>query len=163
MRRHYWRIEATHTREEYLQEARVTFLRCAAKYPALEAPQHFMSLFQRAWLNDLNDLSNKATKAGKLVSDHALNGETGEPFLHEPIGELENLGYLLTLVRQAPEEVLMVLNLFLNAPAELLELATTAWARQGHRSANGLVSRLLGLNPDQDVLGQVQRFFSNEG
>src|ERR1700760_3791319 len=57
--RHGWRVESTHRREDLKQEAYIVFMRCAAKYPMLDTPQHFMSLFKRAWTNALNDLSVK--------------------------------------------------------------------------------------------------------
>lgn len=155
MKANYWRIDRTHERAEYLQEAHICFLRCAARYPVLDTPQHFMALFKRAWANQLNDLSNKSTRAGRELLTSADDGSPPEI-----IGEEENMGYALTLLRQAPAEVLMVLNLFVNAPGELLELAAAAWKRSGRRDQNAFISQLLGVDPKENVLEQTRQYFS---
>lgn len=157
----HWRLARTHDRDDMMQEAHVVFLRCAAKYPIIDTPQHFMALFKTAWSNHVNDLSVKATAARALVSENLFEAEDEEVWLRDHAGELDNDGQLAVMLRQAPREVLMVLNLFLNAPQELLELATQAWVTSGRRRVDGnvMVGRLLGLDPEQDPLGKVHDYF----
>lgn len=157
-----WRVSRTHSFEEVMQEAYIVFMRCAARYPIVDTPQHFMSLYKRAWTNELNDLSIKASRAAMLVSENHADPEADEAWSSDAIGEHENLGQLSTMIRQAPREVLMVINLFLNAPTELLELASQAWSKQGKRKpeGNAMLARLLGTDPNQDLIDAVERYFT---
>lgn len=161
--REYWRLKRTHEREDVKQEAYLVFLRCTSKYPIIDTPQHFMALFKTAWSNHVNDLSEKATKARALVPETHLDAEDGSEWRREAMGETDNAGALTLMVQQAPREVMMVLNLFLNAPQELLELATKAWASQGHRNPHGnmMINKMLGLPADVDSLGKVNDYFKN--
>lgn len=160
-----WRLGPTHDREDAMQEARLTFLRCAARYPLLDTPQHFMALFKTTWANEFNDLSVKATAARLIVSISALSrtdedGDEYSPFA-ESVGETDNEGQLAVMMRQAPREVLLVLHLFLNAPAELLELASTAWRASGRYSADGerWAEKALGLKVGAAPLKQTKEYF----
>ena len=69
--------------------------------------------------------------------------------------------YLNTKIEQAPSEVKIVLSLFLNAPAELLEMATAAWKFSGRKKAlgNNMLNKCLGLPEGSDPLGTVERYF----
>jgi len=157
----HWRLARTHDREDMKREAHYVFLRCAAKYPIIDTPQHFMALFKTAWSNHVTDLSHKATAARAIVSENQFDDDDEEAWAHDHAGELDNDGQLAVMLRQAPREVLMVLNLFLNAPQELLDLATQAWVTSGRRRVDGnvMVGRLLGMDPEQDPLGQVHEYF----
>lgn len=157
----HWRLARTHDREDMKQEAHYVFLRCAAKYPILDTPQHFMSLFKTAWSNHITDLAKRSTAARAMVSENQFEAEDEEAWVRDHVGELDNEGQLAVMLRQAPREVLMVLNLFLNAPQELLDLATQAWVGSGRRRVDGnvMVGRLLGLDPEQDPLGKVHDYF----
>lgn len=157
-----WRVMRNHTREDMMQEAYIVFMRCAGKYPIIDTPQHFMALFKRAWTNHITDLSVKESAHKATFADQPPPRD--EDFLPaEPVGDLDNMGYLSLMVEQAPREVLMVLNLFLNAPQELLELATKAWATQGRRKPDGnaMLNRMLGLPADADPIGKVHDHFRN--
>jgi DNA-directed RNA polymerase specialized sigma24 family protein len=158
-----WRVANTHDRQDLMQEGVLVFLRCAAKYSIIDTPQHFMALFKTAWAHHLNDLSVKATKARVMVSETHLDPEDGSEWNREAIGETDNAGALTLMVQQAPREVLMVLNLFLNAPQELLDLATKAWTKKGRRNANGnlIINKMLGLPDEADTLGKVNDYFTN--
>lgn len=162
MRANYFRVENTHSREEYLQEAYLVFLRVKGKYEGkVTEPKHFMSLFKRAWTNELNDLATKATHVRRFVQMPMLRSDDGDEAEYEPVGELDNEGFLAVLVRQAPREVSMVLNLFANAPQELLELALSSWRGKDRRYSHGgsePICRLLGLDPNLDVMQRVEDY-----
>lgn len=155
-----WRVQRTHTREDMMQEAYIVFMRCAGKYPIIGTPQHFMALFKRAWGNHITDLSVKDSAHKATFADQPIAND-GVFSSFEPMGDLDNMGYLKLMVEQAPNEVLMVLNLFLNAPKELLELATKAWTASGKRKPDGnaMINKMLGLPAESDPIGRVHDYF----
>jgi len=161
-----WRVSPTHDRDDALQEAYVVFLRCAAKYPLLDTPQHFMALFKTTWTNEFNDISVKASTARKAVPLSQLTrvDEKGDDVEvpHDMAGATDNNGLLVQMIKEAPREVLMVLNLFLSAPTELLELASTTWREQGKHSAGGerWVEKMLGLTRGTNPIKQTEDYFT---
>ena len=161
-----WRLSPTHDHEDAMSEAYITFLRCAARYPMMDTPQHFMALFKTCWANEFNDLSTKATNARKAVplSQLARVDENGDEveYSKDTAGALDNDGALALMVQQAPTEVLMVLNLFLSAPTELLELAMKTWQEQGRYSPGGerFVEKMLGMRPGTCPIQKTTEYFS---
>jgi hypothetical protein len=156
----YWRVQATMSRVEVLQEANLIFLRTAQHYDGqITEAKHFMSLFQRSWLNHFTDLA-KADSANR----QGISMTTSDGTQYDAMGETENMGYLKTLLRQAPREVSVVLNLLLNAPQELLDAATENWRRSGrhHAGGNKQVSMWLGLPEGSRPLDVVEEYFKDQ-
>jgi hypothetical protein len=156
----YWRVERTLSREEVMQEAYECFLRCGKKFPKspeYNTPQAFMALFKMAWRNQFTDLANYDTDDRRC-----LNTDAREIQLDEPVGSLENDGFLAIMIREAPAEVRTVLSVFLNAPSELLDLAFDAWRIRGRNSAGGSrhLNQLLGLDPSRDPVKLVEEYFT---
>lgn len=166
LRMNYFRVEATMTRDDLMQEAYLVFLRCKTTYEGkikASEPQHFTALFKRSWANCLNDLSNDDTELRQRFQPFASGDSDVSYFLDAQIGETNNEGQLATLIRQAPREVSMVLNLFLNAPQELLEVALEPWRGRDKRCRIGgseRICRLLGLPTDVDVMQRVEDYFA---
>lgn len=162
VQQNYWRVKRTMPRDDVMQECVCIFLRCKRKYLVREA-KHFMALYKVSITNSFADWSSRDTQYRQIVTD-VIEREGGVPSVtFELPGEMDNDGYLATLIRQAPEEVLMVLNLVLRAPQELLEDIFRGWNGTDARSkANGSkrINELLGLPLDQDTLGSVRRYFS---
>lgn len=163
--KNFFRVEVMMTREDYIQEAYVVFLRVKNKYEGqikADEPQHFTALFKRAWANRLNDLSNEATSIREhFVPDHNEDS-SGTHRESLSVGETDNEGALAVLIRQAPREVAMVLNLFLNAPQEILDVALEPWRGKDRRFAGGgsaRICQLLGLDPNVDVMQRVEDYF----
>ena len=160
-----WRVRPLLEHDDAMQEAYLVFLRTAARYPMMDTPQHFMALFKTSWTNEFHDLSRKATNARIAVSMSDLGGtdEDGERWsVPEAVGETDNMGTLALMVKQAPREVLMVLNLFLTAPGELLELAHSTWRAQGKYNAGGerWAEKALGLPVGTSPLQQTEDYFT---
>jgi hypothetical protein len=164
MQRGKWRVAATMTEDDIMQDGYEVFARCARRYPDVE-PQHFMALFKTAWYRHMCDVSLLDTEARRIVSTHGGHNFYGSSFeLNKPldtVGDLDNDGYVQTLVRQAPSEVKQVLTLLLNAPSELLELAMSSWRRNGKNDAGGnkQVSQWLGLPVGSKPLDAVRDYF----
>lgn len=148
----YWRVESTMSRLDVLQEAHVKFLVLCQKYPDVE-DRHFMALYKTAWQRHFIDLAKQNAEQRER--------ECGD-VTHEGVGALDNDGYVRTLIRQAPKDVKLVLSVLLNAPTELVELATEAWRIKGKQRAGGnkQVSQWLGLPAGSTPLDDVERYFS---
>jgi hypothetical protein len=160
----YWRVAATLSWLEAMQEAHVVFLRCCKRFPADEArdtPQAFMALFKTAWRNQFNDLSNYDSKH-RVCVHMPVRDETGEEV--EFLGVVDNDGMLAIMIEQAPSEVRMVLSVMVNAPAELLELAFKAWTSSGKRRAGSSkhLAAMLGLDPGVDAIRLVEDYFNGK-
>lgn len=157
----YWRVERTMSRDEVMQEAYECFLRCCRKFPKspeYDTPQAFMALFKRAWSNQFADLASYDTEDRNCCS---LEGR--EAKVPEAPGDLENDGFLLVMIREAPREVRLVLSIFLDAPKELLEAAFSAWRAGGNNQAGGSrhLNKLLGLPPTSDPVKLVEDYFTS--
>lgn len=160
-----WRVSRDYEVADLIGEAYVVYARCAKRYPALDTPQHFMSLFQRAFSNRIHDLANANTRRRREVSraPRPGDGESHEAAAAGWVGELDCDGELAVKLRQAPSEVKQVLALFLNAPQELLDIALGSWRGEDRRRADGgseAVNRLLGLPQGRDILKEVRDYFS---
>lgn len=158
--RNLWKVRSGMEREDLVQEAYLVFMKCSARYPELDTPQHFMALFKTALMRRVCDL---ASADSAYRERHCHMGERydddGDAIsLQEPVGELQNEGILATVLRQAPSEVLLVLRLFLSAPQEMLEIALAPTQREDARSRH--IGRLLGLPEGFDALGAVRSYFS---
>lgn len=165
LRTNFFRVERSMTREDYMQEAYLVFLRVRDKYAAeVTEPAHMMALFKRAWFNELNDLANRDTALRALVSAEQSQPDGGAVNLvEETVGELRNEGELAVLLAQAPREVSMVLNLFLSASPEMLQRCLKDWNGKDRRCKAGgsaTINRLLGLDPDIDVMQRVEDYFT---
>lgn len=161
-RKHAWKTEGSQQWDDLMQEAYLVFLRCVERYPDVEEAPHFMALYKRAWANEMTDLANKDTALRQEVPFPTTIVD-GDVIELEVMGEHYHDGNLATLLRQAPKEVLMVLNLFLNAPNEIVELALSGWRGRDKRCRAGgsrKICQLLGLPLDLDVLAMVEDHFS---
>lgn len=157
VQKHYWKVESSLTREDVYQEAYIVFMRVVMKYPELETPQQFMALFKSAWYNEFTNLANNDTKLRTFCQMPTV-GEAE----FEPVGELNNEGGLATLLRQAPEEIKLVLALFLSAPQELLDLALQSWKGGDPRRHDGgstKLNKMLGLPANLNVIKLTEDYF----
>jgi hypothetical protein len=157
----YWRVERTMSRDEVMQEAYECFLRCCKKFPKspeYDTPQAFMALFKRAWSNRFSDMASYDTEDRNCISVDSGSG----PALDAP-GDLENSGFLMVMIKEAPKEVRLVLSVFLDAPKELLEAAFDAWRAGGNNKAGGSrhLNKLLGLDPALDPVKLVEDYFTS--
>lgn len=158
-----WKVARTMQFADCLQEAYIVFMRVCERYPDVEDAPHFMALFKTSWERYFIDLARHDRRVREvelpLMSDPGP-GEDAPSW--EPVGELQNEGELAVLLRQAPREVVMVLNLLLRAPQELLELALASWRGEDRRMRAGgseKINRLLGLPEHYDSLGAVRDHF----
>lgn len=160
LKTNYWRVAGSMPREDVMQEAYVVFLRVKRKYPKADA-KHFMALFKTAWTRQFTDFANEDT-ASRVVTEMPRIKVDDDLLEFDPMGDCDNDGYLAVMIRQAPREVAMVINLFLSAPQEILEVALGSWSGRDRRCRAGgskKINQLLGLPADLDVLKQTEDYF----
>lgn len=161
--KHAWRMPRYMDHDDLMQEARLVFLRCAARYEVEEA-RHFMALFKKALFTEITDLSVKASKCRAEVSS-TVEDDDSSWVQREVVGETANAGELVLALRAMPSEVATVVSLFLNAPQELLELAGTAWnsrcrSSKARAGTNAHINKMLGLPEGSDPVGAVKEYFT---
>jgi hypothetical protein len=120
-----------------------------------------MALFKRAWVNHFTDLAYADSRHRNETVPLVIEFDDDSVAV-EPMGETNNEGELAIKLRQAPNEVRMVLNLFLSAPTEMLETALAGWSGTDRRRKDGgskRVCALLGLPIDYDVMAVVREYF----
>jgi len=158
----YWRVAGTMGRDDVMQEAYLVFLRCQRKYPEIDTAKHFMALFKTAWSRQFTDFANADT-ASRIITEMPRVRIDDDYVELEPVGALDNDGYLAVLLREAPREVNMVLNLFLSAPQEIIEVALGSWNGRDKRCKTGgsrKINQMLGLPPDLDVLKLTEEYLN---
>lgn len=158
----YWRVQASMSRLEVLQEAYLVYHRIGQRYPDVE-PRHFMSLFKTAWSRRFVDMAQKDTQLRRQVSSTPATDQRQDRA--DTVGELENDGYLAVLLRQAPAEVGLVMNLLLNAPSEIVQVALDNWqsgSRKKQAQGNQQVARWLGLPASAKPLDAVADYLGSK-
>lgn len=148
-----WRVDRIMTIDDCLQEAQLVFLRVKRSYPKVPEGAHFMALFKTSWIRRFDDLSNENT----VVRDNETLTATGA-MIDMRVGEMSNEGELRVMIRQAPREVRMVLELMLRAPQEIADLAFAGW-RKDRQKGSERINALLGLPSQQDTLQRVEEYF----
>lgn len=158
-----WRVARTMEFEDCLQEAHLVFLRVARTYTEVTEAPHFMALFKTSWERRFVDLvrEDARVRENEVAVDFEASGEDEGPAF-QPIGETDNDGELRVMLREAPREVLMVVNLLLRAPQEMMDALLAPWRGQDRRMRGGgseHINQLLGLPLHHDTLQQVHDYF----
>lgn len=161
-----WKVARTQQRDDVMQEAYEVFMRVCRRYPEVEDAPHFMALYKTSWVRHFTDLANADT-ADRVTTGMTVQrrgaGEEDEGDERDFVGATDNDGALSVLIRQAPAEVKAVINLFLSAPQEILDMALAGWSdRRDARYATGgsrRLCRLLGLDDSLDVMAMVEQHF----
>lgn len=165
LRRNYWRIQRTMEYDDAVQEAHLLFLELVKRYPNVDTPQWFMTLFKRSWVHHFADMSVSDTAARNEVTFGATTADEDESlqsYIDSFPGDPDNFGMITLMIMNAPAEIRSVVALFLRAPTETLELACSAWKMQGKKNelGNQMLAKLLGLDPNGDVIQDVRDYFS---
>lgn len=164
LRREHWKVAASMEVEDAMQEARLVFLKCASRYGLTDTPQHFMALFKTAWGRHFLDLARQDSDARKVITySHTAIAEEGEDpleVLDLVPGDLDAEGYLMTLLKEAPRDVITVLSFFMAAPPALAKAAGEAWTGKGRKQQDGnrMLCEILGFPSGTDVMGSVESY-----
>ncbi|TXH49519.1 MAG: hypothetical protein E6Q97_22545 [Desulfurellales bacterium] len=164
LRQHHWKVASSMETDDAIQEARLVFLRCASKYGITDTPQHFMALFKTAWTRHFLDLARLDSDAREVITygHEAAVREDEDPLnlLDLVPGDLDTAGYLNTLLREAPRDIITILSFFLSSPPALARAAGEAWSGAGRKQQDGnrMLCEVLGFPRGTDVLGKVEAY-----
>jgi len=154
-----WRVRIIcPTWNDLMQEAHLIFVVCRQRYcdtGRVVCMPHFMALYKTSLIHRVHRLAQKDSRIRSVESSPVDNDEGTDPM--DSVGELENMGVLNVLLRQAPREVTLVLSLLAGAPSELLGIILGPKVTEAHLSKK--LCKLLGLPPDCDPLAMTRAHF----
>ena len=141
-----WKIESLgYTAEDFIQEGYFIYKKVLERYgTVLDHKGKLSPLFRVSINNFVTDLANDSTKSNSFLDK---GREVGDLFGEELFDNTNN-GYLNVLIREAPKEVLEVVNLFFNTPAELVD-EVRAFLDTKHNKgfkSNKFLCKVLGYN-----------------
>ena len=155
LRVHHWKVKNTLSFDDAVGEAQlqfwITIVRITKNGRTIENEKHLMSLFKTSWSRHFITLAKKDTKSVALVE----HDETTEMIEQTLVGELNNGGYGLCLIEQAPLEFKQVVGLMLKLPGEYLRLIHEYIEMGSIDAANLIISNMLRRNPDDHLLHRV--------
>ena len=149
LKTNFWRVQRTHEYNDVMQEARMHFFvvqkRLKNNGSIIENDRHMMALFKTAWSNHFITLAHKSSKFQEQTFTSSIRTtEEDEEFnIEDLLGGVDCEALLEVKLNQATGEVREVLNLILNTPKEVLELAAKACGCKDVVS-NKLLCKLLG-------------------
>ena len=159
--RNAWKMAALgHDEEDLLHEAFFVYERCLSKYGTVLTEAGKLSpLFRVAINNFIYDLAAEATKKGSCVE----HGVILESLYGQEARHMEEAGHLQSLLREAPKEVMEVINLCFNTPAELVE-EVSAFLNKKHSKGfrcNAFLCKVLGYNKyKRNLVKETISYFS---
>ena len=148
IKKNLWRCDHIHDFYDLLQDAYLTFLKIATKYPRVMGQAHFMTLYRAAVSNEMHDRARYVRRKREQHLDTSV--DAGDLCVGR-ISELSNEGYLRTLIEQAPEELKLALLCIGQNPKALHRV-------NGHReNLNMKLRRVLGYDSTVDIIGGIRR------
>lgn len=162
LKRNYWRVRRSMEYEDCLQEARLLFEELKLRYPSVDQPQWFMSLFKTSWYHHFSDLATSDTSIRTAVKEADISTDDGTPssVVADALGETDNAGYTLVLIKQAPEDIRRFFSLLLNAPTEMLEMVTLSSGKRNERQVSEMLCKMLGLSAGTNILQKVRDYLA---
>jgi len=106
-KKHKWRCDPMYEVSDLTQEAYLTFDYIAKSYPRVVDPVYFFSLFKRAMINKMHDRSCFFSRRRGTVAA-PIGTDIYEVFAGRMV-ETTNSGYITTLLKEAPEELQIVM------------------------------------------------------
>lgn len=156
-----WRMEGLgYSEEDVLHEAFFVYERCLTKYGTVLGDNGKLHpLFRVSISNFVTDLAAASTKKGSIVR----RGVSLEDLLGQEEGYTEGEGTLAILLKEAPKEILEVINLFFNTPAELMGEVSAFVSKKHSRGfkSNAFLCKMLGYNRfKRNLVQETKDYFS---
>lgn len=147
IRQNRWRCDSIHSSDDLLQDAYLTFMKIAERYPRVHEAKHFMRLYQVALRNEMHEHSRYVQRKRNWVGDETFNTD------HE--------GYLGALIAEAPEEIQLALACYqddtkLEVLREPRPLQPDPTKLRQHECLNRKLRRLTGASATADLVGGIR-------
>lgn len=169
-RRNFWKIASWYDLDDLIQDGMVCYYRCYRRYrfltvrrhPSQNDKRHFQSLVGRAFENHIISLAWKRSRLPEVTaaSITGLEDETSSVWenLCPPQDEEATLSILL---RQAPKEIKMLLDLLVNDAADgFWRVPGRKWVQRRRETTNEHFCRRLGLDPSKlDLVTKLEQYF----
>lgn len=152
----HWRVAKVMSKEDLYQDGVLYFIMLRARYTGIvDNPAWFMSLYSRAFRNHIHDIARVQEKLN--LSEPLPEDLSSFHFTSDVDGTEEDTAHSFD---NAPQEVLEVVALFLNAPSELWLVLSKAWNARGNRKKKSqtLIAQALGKGEDFDARQLVHDF-----
>ena len=111
---HHWRVARYVDLEDLIQDGYLYYAKCLKLYGfTAKNQEHFMALFQRAYLNHITELARKRTRGEYvLIDDNRPDSFNSELWLDMILGGVEGEGFITRLKQEAKFPVSAVIALF---------------------------------------------------
>ena len=151
--KNYWRIRhICPSHEDAMQIVALLFVECIHRYgDRIDNPRWLMSLFSRMVINHWNRLAVIDKRQRELVSDVMLD-DVPEQVTHQ-------MTSLIDILSSLPDELHHVLNILMEAPAEIIDLLIEG---RNEESDNRAIKRWCGIKTDTNVLEDIRRILSGK-
>jgi len=156
--KNFWRVSRFYEFDDLVQDGYMCYAICVNRYKDIKTPEHLMSLFKITYINHIHDLATKQSIcAEQPVADLP-------PQLAERLADLvgaEDVAVLSLMMKQAPEPIKQVLQLFQNE--EKLKILRSAFRERegGRETFNERLCKLIGLDPKKNNLpAMIKNYFA---
>ena len=154
-----WRCDpVTDDFEDLMQDAKFIFLKLTYAYPAVIDPPQFMSLYKTSIQNYIHDKSRY--KRRKDASNVYTSVDAADLFSGR-IGETTNVGYVVALLDELPEELKLVLHTLTHGRIRLRIEKRKSTKLRERESLNKKLCRKLNLTTTTDPIGDLYRFIAS--
>jgi hypothetical protein len=150
IRENMWRFDKIDTPDDVMQEARMLYHVLEQKYPIVNDPRHFFTLFKTSLLRFFIDKSR--AKQRTPLYDHVEEVDL-------PIQAEANYGYIQLLLEEMPEELKIVLT-YLTSRRFRRKLDRPTQALRQRETLNMIIKRRFSLTSD-DPVGDLKRYLLN--
>lgn len=119
-KRNVWRFHGQLTIDDLVQEAYLIYDKVRKKYET-QNDRHFIALFKRVLSGKFHDLAKGCSRISKL---HAAEDQGWDrPMVpREPVGELDNGGAMMVLLKEMPDELKGLLAALLSDLDDFVEV-----------------------------------------
>lgn len=163
LKTNYWKVSAIMSFDDAVGEAQLQFWRTIYRLQTngdtIENEKHLMSLFKTSWTRHFITLANKNTKSIQFVDlqleDYDLASQT-------LVGDLDNNGYLYSLLSTASFEFKQVIGLMLKLPNETLQTIHDAINKGYVDKANHIVCAMLHKDPQSQLLQRTINYLKTD-
>ena len=149
-----WRCDSIHNFDDLLNDAYLTFIRVAERYPRVMDPPHFMALYKTAMRNEMHDRARYVQRKRPV---HAELSDDVSDLFDDRMGEVTNGGHFNLLMAEAPPEVRLALTLLSEQPEALRDPAKRPKNRE---NLNMRLRRILGI--EFDFVGAFKTLLAKE-